>query len=279
MRPVDPPPGPGAGAASVQALVLGEAGRGAAVEWVAEEVPVALAVNGISHAVMLATPLDLEDFALGFLLSEGLIDTPADLLDVEVLEEAAGMTLDLRVTQRCLHRFKEARRSLAGRTGCGICGTESLQHAVRPVARPVAAVQVAASAIARAMRELGPQQRLQQATGATHAAAWCGLDGAVRTVREDVGRHNALDKLVGAMAAAHADPAQGFIAVTSRASYEMVHKTATAGVGLLAAISAPTRLAVATAEAAGLALVGFARGDHAVVYTHADRVLQAPFAD
>lgn len=279
MQPVDPPPEPGAGAASVPALVLGAAGRGAAVEWVAEEVPVALAVNGISHAVMLATPLDLEDFALGFLLSEGLVDTPADLLDVEVLEALVGITLALQVTQRCLHRFKEVRRSLAGRTGCGICGTESLQHAVRPVTRPVAPVRVAASAIARAMRDLGPHQRLLQATGATHAAAWCNLDGAVQAVREDVGRHNALDKLVGALASARTDTAQGFIAVTSRASYEMVHKTATAGVGLLAAISAPTRLAVATADAAGLALVGFARGDHAVVYTHAERVLHAPAAD
>ncbi len=276
MRPVDPPPGPGAGAACVQALVLGEGGGGATAEWVAEEVPVALAVNGISHAVMLATPLDLEDFALGFLLSEGLIDTPADLLDVEVLEEAPGITLALQVTQRCLHRFKEVRRSLAGRTGCGICGTESLQHAVRPVTRAVAPVQVQASAIARAMQQLAQHQTLQQATGATHAAAWCALDGTVHSVREDVGRHNALDKLVGAMSAARADAAQGFIAVTSRASYEMVHKTATAGVGLLAAISAPTRLAVATADAAGLALVGFARGDHAVVYTYAERVLQAP---
>ena len=250
----------------------------------AEEVPVALVYNGISHAVMLATPQDLEDFALGFSLSEGIIDRADDLLDCEttpsdlsVSESLAGVpeqgiSLELKVTLRCFMRLKERRRTLAGRTGCGLCGTESLAEAIRPVRREVAPVVVAAAALARAMAEMPARQTLSQVTGATHAAAWCGLDGAVRLVREDVGRHNALDKLIGAMALAEVDPADGFIAVTSRASYEMVYKTASAGVGLLAAVSAPTGLAVRTAESAGLVLAGFVRGERATVYTHPERV-------
>jgi len=253
----------------------------------AEEVPVALVYNGISHAVMLATPQDLEDFALGFSLSEGIIDRADDLLDCEttpsdlsVSESLAGvpeqgLSLELKVTLRCFMRLKERRRTLAGRTGCGLCGTESLAEAIRPVRRAVAPVVVAADALARAMAEMPAHQTLSQATGATHAAAWCALDGAVRLVREDVGRHNALDKLIGAMALADTDPADGFIAVTSRASYEMVYKAASAGVGLLAAVSAPTGLAVRTAEAAGLVLAGFVRGDRATVYSHPDRVRPA----
>ena len=250
----------------------------------AEEVPVALVYNGISHAVMLATPQDLEDFALGFSLSEGIIDGPDDLLDCETTPSdlsvstplagvpEQGLSLELKVTLRCFMRLKERRRTLAGRTGCGLCGTESLAEAIRPVRREVVPVEVSAAALARAMAEMPAHQTLSQATGATHAAAWCGLDGAVRLVREDVGRHNALDKVIGAMALAEVDPAEGFIAVTSRASYEMVYKTASAGVGLLAAVSAPTGLAVRTAEAAGLVLAGFVRGDRATLYSHSERV-------
>lgn len=256
---------------------------------VAEEVPVALVYNGISHAVMLASPLDLEDFALGFSLSEGIIDSPEDLLDFEVqasdlagtrsmivdgqAREETGLTLDLRVTLRCFMRLKERRRTLAGRTGCGLCGTESLAEAVRPVRREAAVLELRAAALTRAMQELAEQQALQRGTGAAHAAAWCALDGAVQLVREDVGRHNALDKLIGRIARDELDVSAGFVAVTSRASYEMVYKTASAGIGLLAAISAPTGLAVRTAQAAGLVLAGFTRGDHTTLYAHAERVL------
>jgi len=259
-------------ASRVAAVKLRDGAASAGEECVAEEVAVALEVNGISHAVMLATPADLDDFALGFLLSEGLIDSRSDLLDVEAEPVGRDIALQITVTQRCLHRFKERRRAMAGRTGCGLCGTESLSEAIRPVPRQVARTIVDAAALARGMAALAAGQTLQRATGATHAAAWLALDGTLRTVREDVGRHNALDKLIGAMARAAADPADGFIAVTSRASYEMVHKTASAGVGLLAAISAPTGLAVRMAEEAGLALAGFARGSQATLYAHADRV-------
>jgi FdhD protein len=256
----------------VAALALRDGVATAAEECVAEEVAVALEVNGIAHAVMLATPADLDDFALGFLLSEGIIDSRRDLLDVAAEAVESGIALRAEVVQRCVHRLKERRRALAGRTGCGLCGTESIAEAIRPVRKGGARIAVDASALTRAMQGLAAGQTLQRATGATHAAAWIALDGTLQAVREDVGRHNALDKLIGAMATAGVDPAHGFVAVTSRASYEMVHKTASAGVGLLAAISAPTRLAVRMAEEAGLTLAGFVRGAQATLYAHGERV-------
>ncbi|UXH79221.1 formate dehydrogenase accessory sulfurtransferase FdhD [Roseateles amylovorans] len=240
-------------------------------EWVAEEVPVALEYNGLSQAVMLATPLDLEDFALGFSLSEGLIATPADLLDIEIQTRPNGVALQLRVTARCELLLKERRRSMAGRTGCGLCGTDNLDQVFRPPAQPVPALPVDRSqlipVLSRAMRELAEAQPLQQRSGGIHAAAWCGPDGAVRLVREDVGRHNALDKLIGALARAGTDTAAGFAAVTSRASFEMVQKAAGAGMPMLAAVSAPTHLAIRTAQACGLTLAGFVREGRATLYS------------
>ncbi len=289
--PAEPVALPGLDGASPAATWrLSALGRQAHEALLAEEVPVALVYNGISHAVMLASPLDLEDFALGFSLSEGIIDRADDLLDFEVepadlslADDAAGsagvqplgLTLQLRVTLRSFMRLKERRRALAGRTGCGLCGTESLAEAVRPVRRAVPAVRVVAAALLRAMDALDAAQQLQRATGATHAAGWFDLNGRLVLAREDVGRHNALDKVIGAAARAGLEPAQSFVAVTSRASYEMVYKTAQAGVGLLAAISAPTALAVRTAEAAGLVLAGFVRQGRVTVYAGAERVTGA----
>lgn len=245
-------------------------------DWVAEEVPVALEFNGISHAVMLATPLDLEDFALGFSLSEGLLASPGELLDIEEDHSGQGITLRLSVTNAAFARLKDSRRSMAGRTGCGLCGTESLAHVVRPLA-PLHGSQVfSAGAVARGMRELADRQTLQKVTGAVHAAAWCGADGQVRLIREDVGRHNALDKLAGALARGACDAGRGFIAVTSRASFEMVQKTVAAGVPLLAAVSASTSLAVSLAHRSGLCLAGFARGHDLVVYAHPQRLCGLP---
>lgn len=242
-------------------------------DWVAEEVPVALEFNGIAHAVMLATPLDLEDFALGFSLSEGILASRAELYDVEQVEGSFGITLRLGVAGAAFARLKDRRRSMAGRTGCGLCGVESLAHVSRPLPVLPDAVPLQPSSIARAMRELSVLQTLQRATGAVHAAAWCSRDGDINLLREDVGRHNALDKLIGGMAAARLqDPSSGFIVVTSRASFEMVQKTVAAGVPLLAAISAPTSLAITTAQEARLALIGFARGDNLVTYTHPERL-------
>ncbi len=244
------------------------------LDWVADEVPVALEYNGVSHAVMLATPLDLEDFALGFSLSEGILQGPDELYGVEEQPGPQGITLKLEIASGAFARLKERRRTLAGRTGCGLCGTESLAHVARDLpALPATGGQVLRrEAIAHAMSQFCEQQTLQQATGAVHAAAWCSADGELRWLREDVGRHNALDKLIGALARMGVEASEGFIAVTSRASFEMVQKTAMAGVPLLAAVSAPTSFAVATATQAGMTLVGFARGQDLVVYCHPERL-------
>ena len=245
-----------------------------ATDWLADEVPVALVFNGISHAVMLATPADLEDFALGFGLTEGLLAEASELHDVDVQETRLGIEVHMEVAGACEFRLKERRRNLTGRTGCGLCGTESLEHVHRslpeftPGSHPI---HVATSAVGRALRTLRAAQVLQQSTGAAHAAAWCGPDGEALLLREDIGRHNALDKLAGAMSRAGTDASQGFVCVTSRASFEMVQKTAMIGASMLVAVSAPTVLAVRTAQAARMALAGFARRDDFVAYTAPER--------
>lgn len=259
------------------------------VDTVAEEVPVALVYNGLAHAVMMASPTDLEDFAVGFSLSEGILATADELLDLDcqvetTAEGRVGLTLMLSITTRRMVQLKERRRTLAGRTGCGLCGRERLEDAMRSPTPldleretdwprlPLAALEYAANALAQ-------RQTLQALTGACHAAAWCRPDGSIDLLREDVGRHNALDKLIGALArrreARDEEPGShgpGFALITSRASYEMVHKAATAGMPVLAAISAPTGLAVHTASEAGLTLIGFVRGQRAVVYAHPQRL-------
>lgn len=251
--------------------------RGGAVEegttQVAQETPVAFEYNGVSHAVLLATPCDLEDFALGFSLSEGILDSAAEFYAVEAHTAAAGITLEIEVASSAFARLKEKRRTLVGRTGCGICGAESLQQVLRPL--PTLArggPHIDAAALARADAQLGEAQQLQRATGATHGAAWCAPDGRLLAMREDVGRHNALDKLIGALVRARADTGSGFALITSRASVEMVQKSATAGITLLAAVSAPTALAVRVAEDCGLTLIGFARAAEFSVYTHPWRI-------
>jgi formate dehydrogenase accessory protein FdhD len=236
-------------------------------EQVAAEVPVALVLNGISHAVMMATPLDLEDFALGFALTEGLLRTPADLLDVEVEVGEDGVSLQMRVTAACEVRVKERRRTLAGRTGCGLCGIDSLKEVDRSRGHQVQAVQPALPALQRAMAGLKQAQRLNALCGGLHAAAWCSMEGEVQLLREDVGRHNALDKLIGArLNAGQAGDDGGFVAMSSRASVELVHKAVIAGAGALATVSAPTGLAVQLAAERGLALIGFVREGRATRY-------------
>ena len=243
-----------------------------AQDWVADEVPVALIFNGISHAVMLATPLDLEDFALGFGLTEGLLANAGEMYGVDVLPDPAGMRIEMEVSSACFARLKDRRRSMAGRTGCGLCGTESLEQVEPPLAALAPCdTPLSPPAIAAALQAMTSHQALQQRTGATHAAAWCSLDGAIALVREDVGRHNALDKLVGALVEAGVDARDGFCCITSRASVEMVRKAVAAGITALVAVSAPTARAVATARRAGLALAGFARRDDLVLYADADR--------
>jgi FdhD protein len=243
---------------------------------IAVEVPVALEYNGISHAVMLASPADLEDFALGFSLSEGILGAASELLDCEVAQVAHGIQVQMRIPAQQFVALKEKRRNLTGRTGCGLCGAETLQQAIRrplPVAQGVC---IAPASLHAGMAAMQVRQPLQQSSGATHAAAWMNADGSIGCVREDVGRHNALDKLIGALARTHFDAASGALLITSRASYEMVQKAATLGIGFIAAISAPTSLATELAQEAGVTLVGFVRPHSHVVYAHGRRLLHEP---
>jgi formate dehydrogenase accessory protein FdhD len=244
---------------------------------VAEEVPVALEFNGVAHAVMMATPADLEDFAYGFAITEGIVDSASQIHDCEWSSSAHGYTVQLTIAAICFARLREKRRNLTGRTGCGLCGTESLAQAVRYPAPVQGTPSFGAAAVAKAVSSLREHQLLLAVTGATHAAAWCTADGHIGLIREDVGRHNALDKLVGALVRSRQPSSTGFITVTSRASYEMVQKTATVGVGLLAAVSGVTGLAVDVAQSAGLTLLGFARGNDISIYSHPERFhLDAP---
>ncbi|WP_454691883.1 formate dehydrogenase accessory sulfurtransferase FdhD [Achromobacter aloeverae] len=241
----------------------------------AEETPIALEYNGISHATMLATPADLEDFALGFSLTEGIVDSARDVRGIELREECDGVVVEVEISSACAARLKERRRAMSGRTGCGLCGVETLPEVVRDVAPVAGAPALPLAAALAAMQALRERQPLHTATGATHAAGWADADGRLQWVREDVGRHNALDKLVGALARADVGAAQragSLIVVSSRASFEMVQKTAAAGVGMLAAVSAPTALAQRLAQRLGVGLMGFMRGDDATVYARQERI-------
>lgn len=240
----------------------------------AEEVPIALIYNGVSHVVMLATPADLEDFALGFSLTEGILKNKNELYDIEVQMHANGIELNLNVATESFVNLKERRRSMVGRTGCGLCGAESLEQVFRlPETSSVQQAtmqEISVNNILKAHEKIKGLQVLQLATGATHACAWADNEGNIKLIREDVGRHNALDKLIGALA--KQDIKGGFIMTTSRASYEMVQKVVLAGFDLLAAISAPTGLAVRIAKEYNVTLLGFVRGKQYVAYSHGARV-------
>ncbi len=243
------------------------------VETIAEETPVALVYNGIPHAVMMATPQDLEDFALGFSLTEELIASPADLQRVECVRYSQGIEVQILVAPEREAEIAARTRRLTGRTGCGICGADSVASVLKTLHPVAAATTIRESAVRAAMSALTAHQTLNAAAGAVHAAGWANLDGSVDLVREDVGRHNALDKLIGALLRRGTDPASGFVLVTSRASFEMVQKTTRFGSALMAAVSGPTGLAVRIAQQAGLTLVGFARGSRLTVYTHPERLV------
>mgnify|MGYP003606342599 CR=1 FL=1 len=241
-------------------------------ETVAEEVAIALVYNGISHAVMMATPCDLEDFARGFSLTERIVGKPSEIYDIEVEPSGRGLEVRLEIAAQRMAGLQERRRSLAGRTGCGLCGVDSLEAALREVPAVAQPRPVSRQAIERAIAALPAQQRINRASGATHAAAWASLDGMLLAVREDVGRHNALDKLAGALARSDATTMGGFVVVTSRCSYELVQKAAAIGASAIAAVSAPTSLAIETAEQAGVALVAFVREGRLTAYACTDRI-------
>jgi FdhD protein len=244
-----------------------------AVDHLAEEVPVALVYNGISHAVMMATPRDLEAFALGFSLTEAIIDSAAECYGIEVEVGEAGVAVHLEIASRAFMALKERRRSLTGRTGCGLCGVDSLDQVYRSLPVLTRATPVTRSAVVRALAGLKGEQPLNRLTGATHAAAWCSANGDLVIVREDVGRHNALDKVIGAMAGLKERDPDGFMLISSRVSVEMAQKTAMAGVAALVAVSAPTAAAIRLAEGCGMTVIAFARGEDFVCYAHPQGLL------
>lgn len=241
----------------------------------AEEVPIALVYNGISHVVMLASPQDLEDFALGFSLTEGILKDQSELYDTEVRKQENGIELHLQIASEQFVELKKHRRSMAGRTGCGLCGAESLTQVFH---LPEVSMQknnpdfIKMRSIFKAHHDIQTLQVLQKVTGATHACAWADESGNIQFLREDVGRHNALDKLMGALVKQRVQG--GFILTTSRASYEMVQKVAMMGFNTLAAISAPTGLAVRIAEQYNITLLGFVREQQYVAYSHANRMIE-----
>lgn len=260
------------GAVRRRILRMREGRVAAADDWIAAEIPIALHYNGQPHVVMMATPDDLEDFALGFSLSEAVIAGPAELQAVEVSPLLEGVRIALTIPAVRAEAVAARQRNLTGRSSCGLCGTQELEDVVRHPPPVGAGPTIDGAALQRALAALDAAQPVNALTGATHAAAWAATDGALRQVREDVGRHNALDKLIGAMARERFDPAAGFVVVTSRASYEMVQKAASVGITLMVAISAPTALAIHLAQASNVTLVGFARREGYAVYTHPQRI-------
>ena len=252
-------------------LAVTRPGHPPAQDIVAEETPVAFEFNGISHTVMLATPRDLKDFALGFSLTEGIVERRSEIFDIEIEEAEDGITLRLEIAGGAFARLKERRRSLAGRTGCGLCGAESLKQVMRELTQVSTNDVFKLAALYEGMRLLPSQQTLQQTTGAVHAACHVDAEGHISHVREDVGRHNALDKTLGALAGVDANN-EGALLITSRASFEMVQKCAALGYGILAAVSAPTAAAVRLADKLNVTLVGFLRGSSCAIYTHAQRL-------
>jgi len=239
---------------------------------VAEETPVALVYHDVPHVVMLATPADLEDYAFGFTLSEGLVASADEIRGVEVIPGEASTDVKISVAWERFTQLLQRRRNLAGRTGCGLCGAETAEDAIRECQVVPAGVTVTATELHEAMAQLSALQLINARTGSVHAAAWVVPGRGIQVVREDVGRHNALDKTIGALARARADFAAGYMIITSRASYEMVQKAATVGVSLLVAFSAPTAFAVRLAKRSGLTLVAFARADKHMVYAHPHRI-------
>jgi len=256
------------GAQQVQRSVWQDGAVEQGEDWVAEEVAVALMYNCISHVVMMTTPRDLDDFAIGFSLSEGIVEHASDILDIEISDDESGngIVIAMLIPEVDFEKLKDQRRNMTGRTGCGLCGAETLEQAIKPPRKVRGELSISASSIQKAIAAFSDQQVLMAKTGGVHGAAWCDANGVIRLMREDVGRHNALDKLIGAMALAKIGE-QGFVLVTSRASYEMVSKVAMANIKLMVAVSAPSSLAIKMAEESGVSLIAFGRNKRHSVYT------------
>ena len=246
------------------------------MESIAEETPIAMVFNGISHVVMMATPDNLEDFAKGFSISENIVSDIEEIYSIEVNSTDVGIEVDINISNEAFNKLKDKRRNLIGRTGCGLCGAESLNqvfnhhNSIQAITKQSV---FSVKNISLALDNLSKHQIIQQQTGATHAAAFCNQDGKILFAREDVGRHNALDKLIGAFYNHDASNIENpFIIISSRASYEMIQKAAALKVALIVAISAPTAFAVRLANKLGITLFGFARGKNYNIYTHKERI-------
>jgi FdhD protein len=245
------------------------AGTSTADRNVPEETPVAFSFAGTTHAVMMASPADLEDFALGFSITEGIIASPDEIEAITVEEAGDGIDIQIRLKDAANTRFEARRRRLAGPVGCGLCGIESIDEAMRAVRTVTASpLSLSAADITRSVRLLSKRQPFHAETGAVHAAGFYRPGDGIIAAREDVGRHNALDKLAGALARQGTNARNGAIVITSRVSVEMVQKAAAIGAPVLIAVSAPTALAIRTAEAAGMTLVALVRGDEHDIFTH-----------
>ena len=236
---------------------------------IAVETPIEIAFGGAPFAVMMATPEDIEEFAIGFALTEGIIESVEDIRAIEALVDEESGRVNVTLSGERMGAHLARKRAMSGRTGCGLCGIEDLEHLPAPRRRMSATPPIAPRAIGAAIAALESSQPLNARTRAVHAAAWCGRDGAIRAVREDVGRHNALDKLIGALLREKVDPADGFILISSRCSFEMVAKAAAFGAGTLVSVSAPTSLALRRAEESGLTLIAIARPDQALGFSGA----------
>jgi formate dehydrogenase accessory protein FdhD len=258
---------------ALETLRVDQDGRHVREDWAIEETPVALLYNGMSFAVMMATPTDLEDFALGFAICEGVVETADEFRLVDHVDHAQGIALHAAIPQKRFDALTQRQRSLEGRSGCGLCGVSSLEAALRPTRRVNAGPRLTPDDLQRGLARLAQAQPLNARSGGAHAAAFVASEDMY--VREDVGRHNAVDKLVGAL---HRDvsappPETGFLLVTSRASYEIVQKAANAGIAVVVAMSAPTALAIRRAEAANITLIAFAREGRMNVYSVPERIV------
>jgi FdhD protein len=240
---------------------------------IAVESPVNILFGGIAFAVMMTTPADLEDFAIGFALTEGIVDSLSEIRGVEIEPAQGGFKINVALAGERMSAHLARGRAISGRTGCGLCGIADLAHLPAVPARVANAGPIDPASVKAALQALERSQPLNEQTRAVHAAAWCDRSGVVVALREDVGRHNALDKLIGALVRNGVAPQDGFFVITSRCSFEMVAKAATFGAATLVAISAPTSLAIERARACGLTLIAVARADHAMIFTPSDPCL------
>ncbi|MCK9992089.1 MAG: FdhD protein [Alphaproteobacteria bacterium] len=247
--------------------------NGVVSDQLAVETPIAFVYNCEPFAVMMASPQDLDDFAFGFSFSEGIVQSAAEIIAVDQTPKGLGISLGIEIPPGRAGLLQDRARNLAGRTGCGICGINDLEQVMRALPRLTVGAPIPTSAIDAAIAALPAYQSFNKITGAVHAAGYANAKGELLFVSEDVGRHNALDKLIGAIIRAGVSPADGMVVITSRCSMEMVQKTVTLGCPVLVAVSAPTSLAVQIAEDCGLTIAAFARGDGFNLYTHPERII------